>query len=283
MWSCGLAGERIGSTRWQGASGGRRYIQSMRYLTAVEICVPTPAAQLADAMLDLLAPFGTRRQQTIALTPSRPDYLPVVTLRFATTAPPRARFLLDDRSMDIALVNTTGDERCSPYRYQAIPPAALRDRLRGVRVTALDHVGFDLPWFAGIHPALATLREVLAPRCAYFLFPTGEPWNFILPATRDEITLGGEPDLHTSRRPKVEIVFLDTALTPFVQVDFVVDQPFEGLVARFPEGLAAPGLRNVWVYLAGSPALDLCCVFNAQRAADWSPFFAGHRLQARNT
>jgi len=241
--------------------------------------VPAVEAHLADCVLDLLAPFGTRQDAAIALTPSRPAYLPLVTLRFSPAATPMARFLLDDGDVEVALVNATGTARRSPYRYQAIAPAQLRDRLRAVSCTALDHVGFDLPWFDGLHPAVARLREVLAPCCAYFTFPTGEPWDFILPAACDELAPDVELDLGTTRRPKFEVVSLDTASTPIIQLDFVVDQPYEQLVALFPEGLASATARNVWVYLAGWPDLDICCVFNEPSEADWCPFFAGHRLK----
>ncbi len=251
----------------------------MDCLTAIELVVPAVEARLADAVFDLLAPFGTRQDATIALTPSRPEYLPLVTLRFTPAATPRARFLLDDRGLEVALVNATGTVRRSPYRYTAIAPTQLRDRLRAVTCTTLDHVGFDLPWFDGLHPAMAMLRDVLAPHCAYFTFPTGEPWDFILPAARDELGAGVELDLDTTRRPKFEVVSLDTASTPIIQLDFVVDRPYQQLVALFPEGLASPAARSVWVYLAGWPDLDVCCVFNEPGTADWCPFFAGHRLR----
>lgn len=90
------------------------------------------------------------------------------------------------------------------------------------------------------------LRQTLAGSAADRRFPTGEDWDFILPATPEEID-GGELPPVAVRRPKVEIVSFDTVSVPLIQVDYSVDVPYAELARGILEGLLDADRGSVWV------------------------------------
>jgi hypothetical protein len=246
-----------------------------------EIRLVFPGRELAfgRAFLGCIAAFGTLEGDCCRLNPSDARYLPVVSVGLGDVAVVTAEFIGDQGRRGIPLVNATGVHRENPSAYGHISLHEFARRSAGLDFAVLDHIGFDLPWFDGVHPEVLGLRSALAESCAYYRFPTGEDWDFILPATAEEI-VGREPDLSQVRRPKFEIVSIDKVSVPIVQVDVITGQPYDDLVRLFPEALAAPGLRNIWVYLENPYGIDLCLVLNegAGHLADWSPFFQGHRL-----
>lgn len=247
-------------------------------LKEIGIVLPGREPAFGRAFLDCLAAFGTLEGDCCRLSPSDARYLPAVSLRLGDVAVASAEFIGDRGRRDIALANTTGLDRASPHRYERISLREYARRSAALRLAALDHVGFDLPWFDGVHPEVLKLRAALAGSCAYYRFPSGEDWDFILPATAAEIA-GPEPDLSHVRRPKFEIVSIDTVSAPIVQVDVVTGEAYHDLVRVFPEALADPRWRNIWVYLDNPYGIDLCFVLNEGGGpADWSPFFQGHRL-----
>jgi len=112
----------------------------------------------------------------------------------------------------------------------------------------------------------------------YHRFPTGEPWDFIIPGDKEEIAKGKEIDYNTIRRPKFELVSFGNALTPLLQFDVAVNASYERFAALFPEALNDPEFRNVWLYLENPYPVDVCLVLNEFTARDWSDFFQGCRL-----
>ena len=229
-------------------------------------------------LLRFLTPFGNRELDRLTFARSAPASMPSIVFELASVSIPTVVFVLGDRRIEIEISNKTGQERRSPEVYAPIAIEAAIQRMDGLELARLDHVGFNLPWFDGVHPDVQMLRRELALCAAYYRFPTGEQWDFILPATRDEIH-ASTIDLEQDRHPKLEIVSFDKASTPLVQVDFSVEgQTYEGLVQRFPEGLADTTLRNVWVYLENPCGIDICLVVGEHGGKDWSHFFAGHRL-----
>jgi hypothetical protein len=247
-------------------------------LNEIRLVFPGGASAFWRAFLASIAAFGTLDGDCCRLSASDATYLPRVSLRLGDVAVVTAEFIGDRERRNIALANTTGLHRRSPHAYGHISLQEYARRSAALRLAALDHVGFDLPWFDGVHPEVLELRAALAGCCAYYRFPTGEDWDFILPGTAEEIA-ARELDLSRVRRPKFEIVSIDTVSVPIVQVDVITGQAYHDLVRLFPEALADPGLRNVWVYLDNPYGIDLCFVLNDSAGrADWSPFFQGHRL-----
>jgi hypothetical protein len=107
-------------------------------------------------------------------------------------------------------------------------------------LVGIDHVGFNLPWFSsGVHPRILQLREELSSYCLYHRFPSGEPWDFIIPGNRDEIARQEAVDYTMVKRPKFEIVSFDKASTPLLQFDFQMNTSYEILQGLFPEALDA--------------------------------------------
>lgn len=248
-------------------------------LDEIGFVLPVRATAFGRALLVWLSAFGTLADDRCRLTPSGTGYLPTISFRIGDVAVPTVTFVGDQVRRDVELTNTTGLHRRSPHTYARIGLHEYLRRSAGLRVTALDHVGFDLPWFDGTHPEVLRLRAALAGRSAYHRFPTGQDWDFILPATAEEIA-GEELDLSRVRRPKFEIVSIDTVSIPIVQLDVVTDRRYPDLVHLFPEALADPDRRNVWVYLDNPYDVDVCVVLNeGDGATDWCGFFQGHRLR----
>jgi len=143
----------------------------------------------------------------------------------------------------------------------------------------LDHAGINLPWFSqGLHPVIQSLREALAASCLYHQFPSGEPWDFIIPGDVEEIRQVKPVEYNTTRRPKFELVSFETDSKPLVQFDLGVDAGYEVFQPLFPEALNDPQFHNIWIYLENPLPLDVCLVINQFGSADWSPFFKDSRL-----
>jgi len=236
-----------------------------------------PDQDYGNRLFSLLAPFGLLGDDKILFTKASPDFYPNIAFCNVPTTGLMVQFELPGQSIDIEVVNKTGEEKLSPEKYSLIPIEDFVARTKQWEFVGLDHVGFNLPWFDGLHPDIAKLREEVAPHSAYYLFPTGEDWDFILPATEEEID-SNKIDLSKVRRPKLEIVSFEKASTPLIQIDLSVRQKFEDIVMAFPEGIADSNLKNVWVYLTNPYGIDICLVVGEHQGNDWSGFFEGHRL-----
>jgi hypothetical protein len=148
-----------------------------------------------------------------------------------------------------------------------------------VKLVGIDHGGFNLPWFSsGLHPDILGLREHLSSRCLYHKFPTGEPWDFIIPGDTHEIVRRKSVDYDRNRRPKFEVVSFEKASTPIIQFDILVNANYETFAQLFPESLLDTELRNSWVYLENPYSIDVCLVINEFSEGDWSAFFKDCRL-----
>jgi len=250
----------------------------------IEVVLPDRDGSFADCLASFLSPCGKRQDDCFHIAPSDPTQLPRVTVRFAREGSVSVRFVSGLATVVVDVVNVTGREVRSPHVYSHIALTDVAERLQDGPPEFLDHVGVDLPWFGELHPSIEALRATIANKTAYYLFPTGEPWDFILPAHEEEILLHREMDLTVTRRPKFEIVSIDKVSTPILQFDIAVPYSFERIASLFPEGIADSRQRNVWVYVDSPMALDVCLVLNeGQMNTDWCEFFSGHRLTTRNT
>lgn len=252
----------------------------MNYLRSVDFSLPDADQDFGKELLSLLSPFGEIKDGVLNLRPSKQDLLPQISLSRSSIEKPIVSFDAGE-ILKIEIANETGEERESPETYTPIPISEVAVRLSSATFGKLDHIGFNLPWFDGIHPTISKLRRSISPLCAYYRFPTGEEWDFILPVSLHEIE-SREIDLSVERRPKLEIVSFDKASTPLIQVDFSVKKDFEALQLLFPEGIADPQLKNVWVYVQNPYGIDICLVIGEESSGDWSSFFEGHRLITKN-
>jgi hypothetical protein len=254
-------------------------------LKRISLRFPGLHPEFHDRLVSLLARIGTAGTGALDVSGSDSRYYPRVSIDFqsADTNVTADFHLSGDDSLSVRIENTTGKDKRNPHPYTPLALDAVAQRLSdaGWKITGADHIGFNLPWFApGIHPRILELRERLSAACLYHEYPTGEPWDFILPGDADEIA-GRKPVAYSAtRRPKFELVSFGGASTPLIQIDLGLDARFEDLSARFPEAMLNPAFRNIWIYLDNPYPLDVCLVFNEHAEGDWSDLFTGHRLSA---
>lgn len=249
----------------------------MNILRHIQIVMPNTDPDITDGLLAELSHFGIRVGTTLMLTPSQKGFLPEMHLAFASVDQPQAIFTSSLGQIMIEISNFTGRSKQSPHPYSPISLAEYHDRAAKLRLTVLDHIGFDLPWFDGVHPEVQKLRSELKTGTAYHRSFTGDDWDFVLPAGEEEL-LKADLDYSVVRRPKFEIVSISKVSTPIIQFDFSADTSFDELVRLFPEGIADPGLQNVWVYIKNGFGIDICMVVGVDQGEDWSNMFKGHRL-----
>jgi hypothetical protein len=234
-------------------------------------------------LASLLEPLGLKENHLLHLTQSEPRFFPQIQLDFQSGyLYNEVEFSLSDgRIISLKIENATGISKLSPHSYRPIRIEEVKKRFisSGAEWVGLDHAGFNLPWFSpGLHPKIQQLREQISSCCLYHPFPTGEPWDFIIPADLDEIYNHKEIDYTRVRKPKFELVTFEKASTPLVQFDISIDIPYEKFLALFPESLNDPQFRNIWVYLDTPYAMDVCLVINETSQGDWSNFFKGSRI-----
>jgi len=255
------------------------------YLVRISLVFSGLDKSPASEMLAFLRPLGQIRNQQIKFSCSAGQFYPVVCLEFqpGLILGVTADFVLsDNRVISATVENITGETRRSPHTYEIIALAEVQRRLAAAEIglVGIDHAGFNLPWLGpGLHPTIARLRQQLSEKCLYHHFPTGEPWDFILPGDLDEISRFKMVDYGRNRRPKFEVVSFEKASTPLVQFDLQLDANYEALRGLFPEALDDPEFRNLWIYLENPYGIDVCLVANEAGEGDWSDFFAGSRLQ----
>lgn len=183
------------------------------------------------------------------------EYIPQISVGFADVNVPKIIFKGEGINLSEDIVNQTGQQRESPHSYMPISISQIRNRIEAEGgVEAIDHLGVNFPWFNGLSPHIARLRQKLPRHCAYYRFPTGEEWDFILPATEREITQD-DIDLTKERRPKFELVSFEKSSRPIIQIDCITTIYHEKLKQLFPEGLADDELKNIWVYLENPTSL----------------------------
>jgi hypothetical protein len=253
------------------------------YLEKITISLPGAQAGFNNRLASLLAVLGRKKSHALDLTGSDPGFYPRLAIDFQSARSDIfVDFLLSSGEVDsIKVENLTGVRKQSPhsYKFSGIDEISRRFKAAGIQLLGIDHAGFNLPWFAsGTHPRILQLREKLAAGCLYHRYPTGEPWDFILPGNLDEIAGHHAVDYNRIRRPKFELVSFDKASTPLIQIDVGVNQRFESFAGLFPEALVDPAFRNIWIYLESPHPADICLVINEYSEGDWSGFFNGYRL-----
>lgn len=249
----------------------------MNILRRVEIQIP----MLEDAgeYLKFLSAFGKIKENRVDFTKSDSLFYPTLSLVFTDIPKPTAVFITDHEQIHVTITNSTNESKKSPHAYSYISLSDFLSRIGVIRLGDMDHIGFDVPWFRGTHPDILTLRNILPKYCAYHLWPTKEDWDFILPATENEISSQSELDYSIGRRPKFEIVSISKVSTPIIQFEFLAHKTFKELSELFPEAIAVENPGNVWVYIQNPTDVDICFVLNEYRDSDWSEYLKGNRTQ----
>jgi hypothetical protein len=255
----------------------------MTYLESITVRFPDTDAKFANDFALLTDMLGWGEDRIARLTRSSQDFYPRLLVDPSSgCADTLGDFRLSNgETISVKVENLTGLSRPSLHSYQPLSIETVDRRLvnSGLKLVGVDHIGFNLPWFSpGLHPTLVQLREILSPRCLYHRYPTGEPWDFIIPGDVDEITGGKPVDYAQVRRPKFELVSFDGASTPLIQFDIGAKADYDTFAALFPESLHDPEFRNIWVYLETRYTIDVCLVINEFTEQDWSGLFRGCRL-----
>jgi hypothetical protein len=252
-------------------------------LETIILGFPGAHHEFADPFMTIVNPFGHYDGDHFTFISSDSHFHPEISLDFQSKpAGVRAQFILSDHeTITVQVENVTGLYKPSPHTYQHMNVSEVNRRLyaEGIKLTGVDHVGFNLPWFSkGLHPAIIHLRQKLSSSCLYHRYPTGEPWDFILPGDEQEITGCKEVGYSVVRKPKFELVSFDKASTPLIQFDVSVCAGFDIFSQLFPEALIDLEFKNAWVYLQNPYQVDICMVINTHTDKDWSSHFKGNRI-----
>jgi hypothetical protein len=252
-------------------------------LERISLRLPGAHPEFHECWLPLLSGLGRIENGRLDLSASDETYRPHLSIEFnsSNTCVSADFQRTGGESIPVKIENTTGATKRNPITYRPITAEEVSRRLAssGLKFVSADHIGFNLPWFgAGVHPRILELREKLAAACLYHEYPSGEPWDFILPGTPDEISGRHMLDYSKIRKPKFELVSFGASSIPLIQIDLAANARFEQFSALFPEGWADSRFRNIWIYLENPSSIDVCLVINEYAAGDWSDYFAGHRL-----
>jgi len=239
-------------------------------LNEIQLVLPKLGTDFESGLIKFLGAFGEVDGESVTFAKSDEKLMPTMKLAVGDVDVPKADFHAgEENSIDI--VNTTGQERQSPYQYRYLELDEFMRRIGQYDLTYLDHIGFDLPWFNGVHPEIIKLREKLTNKWLYYLYPTGENWDFVIPGTDDEI-VSKNINYKIIRRPKFEIVSIDYVSKPLIQFDFRVDAKYEKIVKLFPEAIPDDFNKNVWIYLKNPYDIDICFVVGKSYKLDWYKF-----------
>ena len=253
------------------------------FLDKIILEFPKQMNQIATMLLRLLEPVGMTENGVFKFRISQPNYHPDIYLDLHTKGKQvNCNFvLLNHVKLCIHILNETGVEKQNPLPYNHLTIQEFTNRFEklNLKILDIDHIGFNLPWFSSeIHPKISMLREILSDKSLYHTFPTGEPWDFILPGEKEEIFRLKEVDYTKIRKPKFEIVSFANCSTPLIQFDVGVNTSYEKLRQIFPEGLDDKNLKNIWIYFKKDAGIDLCFVLNEYNEKDWSDFFQNSRI-----
>ena len=254
----------------------------MKVLTTIQVALPDKDAEFTKKFLQYLSFKGTVDDTMLALRTSQNDYFPKTTYVFKEITIPYVSFFFDDNtSIRVDITNTTGITRQSTYPYTSIPFDVFRERMKLYPLVGLDHTGFNLPYFDGIHPKILELREQLKHTCLYHTFPKhleDAPWDFIIPGTKDEIYKTSAIDYSLVRKPKLEIVSADNTSIPLIQIDVQYKGKYEDFIKLFPEGIGVDDIKSLWVSIENNFGIDIFFVINEASEEDWSYQFAKERI-----
>jgi hypothetical protein len=254
----------------------------MNYLEEVVFSFHRDCIEFSNRFFSLFKNVTEIEDGKIYLKKSNDRYVPEVAINTSSMEKEVVVdfYLNTGENLKIEVKNETGILKKSNEVYSYIDLNEIIDRFNqsGIRITKIDHIGFNLPWFSDpVHPKIRGLRNFLRENSLYHTFPTGEPWDFILPASKDEINGSVKTDYSLIRKPKIEIVSFDKCSTPIVQFDVGCSYKKELFTKTFPESLFDKNIGNIWIYVNNPFGLDLCLVLNEDSGGDWGSYFKNNR------
>ena len=257
---------------------------TVEFLDRIIIHFPKISSGFITDLCNFLNPIFLRSADVYKAIPSNESYFPKIYIDPNS----EKNYIMTDfvlsnsETISVNVQNITEMDKQNPSVYNHIELEDVIRRLskHAVEILSADHIGFNLPWFnKGLHPDIIDLRNRLNANCLYYCFPTGEPWDFIIPGEVVEINKMKSIDYSQTRKPKFEIVSFENASTPLIQIDIAINLKYSKFRLLFPEALDNQNMKNVWLYLANSYNVDICMVLNEYAEGDWSHFFKGHRLE----
>lgn len=127
-------------------------------------------------------------------------------------------------------------------------------------VTRIDHIGINFPTNLYTQKEWDELLQYFSSVSNVYAYPTGEPWPFLLPATKEE----NEKEItnfEIIREPRLEFVFDKYTNKVTIHIDIETDLIKEEVEALFPkeEGDYFENLANRYkaIYLAYNQLLDI--------------------------
>ncbi len=243
----------------------------MNYLKQIVINFPGNDSQFFEYFFSFLGIIGN--------LPNTPDNTyPVISTNQSNNEILSVDFITSTKSFNLEVKNVTSKSWKSNYKYQYISLEDFYKRMNNKNIVNIDHLGVNLPWIAGqVHPGILNLRDELKSLCLYHLFPSSEPWDFIIPGFLDEITNNIDINYNIERKPKFEIVSFDDSSTPIFQIDVSTDLRYEQIKHLFPEAINLDDIKASWVYLKSNYYFDVCLVLN-EKSSGWTNFFKDSRL-----
>lgn len=252
-------------------------------LEEIVVRFPNSNANLNRKISAQLDKVGVNENGKLRLNRSERCFYPIISID--TSSENRkmlAQFLTSKGCMhEVVIENITGIRRKSSLRYSHLSIDDIIDRFNknDIMIDGLDHVGFNLPWFSsGIHPIIENLRRNFSLKCLYHKYPTGEPWDFIIPGSINEILVLDKVDYSKTRKPKFEMVSFDASSVPLIQFDVQCNKKYEVFSRIFPEAIQDNQFKNIWIYVENPHDVDVCFVLNETSNRDWSSFFKGSRI-----
>jgi hypothetical protein len=254
-------------------------------LEKVIFCFNTKYKEFNDKFFQLFDKITKKKENKLFFCQSNNDFYPKILMEeFSEINEPYVDFIMEDgRYKRILIRNETDITKDSTKKYTFINIDNLIQRFNDFHVdlVKIDHLGFNLPWFlGGIHPTIEELRNFVSHDTLYHTFPSGEPWDFIIPATTLEIKTG-KLDYSIERKPKLEVVSFNKCSKPIIQFDVCCTLNSASFIEIFPEGLYDNNLNNIWIYIKNPYNIDLCIVINEAYEGDWSNFFSNARYLAK--
>jgi hypothetical protein len=214
------------------------------------------------------------------LKPINNNFYPFIEIKTLPKKNLTVNFCTTKECLSIDVVNQSGTEWESKYSYVPISFDEFKGRSDLFKIKSIDYLGVNLPWKKedGVHPTILNLRDKLKSSCLYYLFPTGETRDFIIPGTKNEILQQKPVDYTLTRKPKFELVSFEGSSMPLVQIDLAVDSKYSYFKKIFPEAILFDDIKSAWVYLKTEYYFDICIVLNESSKHDWGKFFIKSRL-----
>jgi len=253
------------------------------FLEEIAVRLPGFDIHLNREILALLDKTGLKVNERLRFSRSDNNFYPMMSIDTNSENKRVSAGFLTSKGCkhEVMIENTTGKIKKNPLKYSHLSIDDITDRFNknAIMIYGLDHIGFNLPWFSsGIHPLIENLRRDFSSKCLYHKFPTGEPWDFILPSVINEISSSEKVDYSKTRKPKFEIVSFSASSVPLIQFDVQCDEKYEVFSRIFPESIDDNQLRNIWIYIENPYNVDICFVLNESSNSDWSFYFKDSRI-----